>query len=139
MSPLKRAVTAAVIVVLAACGGDNPLVPNGTTLTIQGGNNQTLALTATTPTPLAVLVKDGQGAPLAGVPMTWAIVSGGGALGSIAASGADGIATATYTAGTSSGPKIIRVTVPGSTDSAVFSLAVQPGTPKRLVKASGDA
>ena len=128
-------------VVLAACGGGdhNPLVPAGATVSLQAGDAQSLAVAARTGSPLAVIVKDAMGSPIAGIPITWAVVSGGGTVTPDGATGSDGIATATYTAGTTSGPKVIAAGVDGAQGSPVqFTLTVTPGPARRILKASGD-
>ena len=125
---------------LAACGGDNPVVPAGSTVALQAGDAQTLTVAAKTGSPLSIVVHDAMGSPIAGVPVHWVVTSGGGVVTGDGPTDGAGVATASYTAGTTSGPKIIAAGVDGAQGSPVqFSLTVNPGAPKRLVKASGDA
>ena len=136
-----RFASAAFALILAACGADNnPVVPVGSTVGVQAGDAQTLTVAATTGSPLAVVVHDAMGSPIVGVPVHWVVTSGGGVVTGDGPTDNSGVATAKYTAGTTSGPKIIAAGVDGAQGSPVqFTLTVSPGAPKRLVKAGGDA
>ena len=141
-APLRRFCLTTLSMLLVSCGGDpaTPPVPDGAVLALGSGNNQTLAVTAAAGSPLAVTLVDSNGAPVSGIPVAWSISFGGGTVAPTSSmTDASGIATTTYTAGTTSGPKSIHATVGGASGSPVsFSLAVTPGPAVRVVKAEGD-
>jgi hypothetical protein len=138
MTSTRRVVALFLASILAACGSSDFVAPAGTTIALSAGNNQTISAAAQTGTPLQVLVQNSAGAPLAGVPVTWSVL-GGGTVTASGASGADGIATATYHAGLAAGPKVITANINGASGSPVtFTVTVTPGVASRLVKSSGD-
>ena len=142
MRALKRRTVALFLVSFAAACGDNndPVVPQGASVALNAGNNQSVVVAAQVATPLAVLVQSATGSPLAGVPVSWTVQSGGGAVVADGPTGADGVATAHYTAGNTAGPKVINASINGAAGSPVaFSITVTSGAAKRLLKASGDA
>lgn len=139
MPSTRRVVSFVLCTVLAACGSDGPVVPQGTTVALNGGNNQVVVVAAPLVMPLSVRVLDVMGTPMPGVPVSWSVVSGGGAITSSSPTDNDGVAFASYTAGTTSGPKSIAANINGATGSPVtFAVSVLPGSAKRLVKTSGD-
>ena len=79
------------------------------TMTIAGGSNQTGAINAPLPSPLAVLVTDALGNPVSGVVLTWAVVSGGGSLPATSTTNAAGVATVIWTLGPTVGPQSAAV------------------------------
>jgi hypothetical protein len=139
MKATRRAAAAILSAILAACGSDGPTVPAGTTMSLDGGDGQTIAIGATLSSPLTVLVADAVGAPLRSLSVTWTVASGGGTVTASGPTGSDGIASATYRSGTTSGPKSISASLEGASGSPVtYRLTVLPGAAKRLTKASGD-
>jgi hypothetical protein len=141
MTSRRHVALLAMLVFLGACGEDStsPVVPAGASVARQAGDGQTVVVAATAATPLALLIADSNGTPLGGIPVQWSVTSGGGTVTPSSTSGADGVASATYTAGTTAGPKVITATVPGAVNSPLtFAVTVTPGVAKRLVRASGD-
>jgi len=141
MISLRYLAALGLVVGFGACGdgGVDPVVPAGSSVSLQAGDGQNVTVTATAGTPLAVLVVDSNGTPLGAIPVQWSVTSGGGTVTPSSTTGPDGIATATYTAGTTAGPKVIAATVPGAVSSPLnFSVTVLPGPAKRLVKSAGD-
>ncbi|HEY2804964.1 MAG TPA: Ig-like domain-containing protein, partial [Gemmatimonadales bacterium] len=139
VTPVRIALRGLLIAAFAACASDLPTVSAGTSIIVNGGSGQTLQVGTAAASSLSVLVKDMSGAPESGANVTWTIASGGGTIASAGPSGADGIAHATYQAGTTSGTKVINANLGGAAGSPVaFNLTVLPGAASRLVKASGD-
>jgi len=69
-------------------------VATAATVVVNGGNNQAAMAGSAVPTAPSVLVRDLSNAPLAGVPVTFSVASGGGYLtGATAVTNASGIAT----------------------------------------------
>lgn len=128
------------LAVLAGCtNGDTvTALPAGASLAVQGGDGQTVQAGQALAQPLRVIVKDANGAPLGGVAVAWA-ASGGGTLPATSATGADGVASATYHAGATVGPKTITARVTGAdTLTATFHATVTAGAASRLGKTGGD-
>lgn len=100
-------------------------------ITIASGDYQAGAAGATLGQPLGVRVLNRFGAPVAGVTIQWAKVSGGGSLdAATSTSGTDGVATVTYRAGTTPGTENVRAVLPGvlpPLGEAIFTVAVTPG------------
>jgi len=139
---LRRATWSCALLLSAACGSDavQPVVPAGSTVVVSGGNTQSVTVATAASVPLAVLVEDAAGQPLAGVPVSWVVSSGGGSLApATSQTDAAGVATTTYTAGSTAGAKTIDAVVHGATGSPLaFQLTAVPGPARRLVKTSGD-
>jgi hypothetical protein len=120
------------------------LIPSA--LTISSGNNQTIGTGTAAPTPLAVVVTNQSGSPLAGVTVTFTANTGtAGAGGTFngagtaqAISNSFGIATApTLTANSSAGTFTVTASTSGL--SAVFSVTTTTApTPSVLTIASGN-
>jgi hypothetical protein len=104
---------------------DDPLAPPvASEIGISGGNNQTVAM-STASTPLEVTVQDQYDDVLAGVTVSWVVVSGSGTLASATSvTNGDGEATVVFTAGTTAGPVVITATVTGLAP-ATFAITVQ--------------
>ena len=104
----------------AACGGSTgpgvtpppPPAPIATTIVVQAGDAQEASPGASVAVKPAVLVKDGSGRAMAGVAVTFAVDSGGGAVvGSTTSTGADGIATVgNWTLGAGEGRNVLLAT-----------------------------
>ena len=90
---------------------------------IVGGNQQAGNPGETLPTPLTVQVTDANGAVLTGVPLTWSVTTGSGALSNVSSStNSQGQGTATLTFGSTVGPVEVKVTA--GTISATFNLTI---------------
>ena len=97
-------------VIFAACGDRSPTDATGSSdspvgLVIQAGDGQSVTVGTAVATPPAVRVYDGIGGGVAGVSVTFSVVSGGGSItGSPVVTDADGIATlGGWTLGTAQG------------------------------------
>lgn len=129
--------------VLAACcvGGScdstGPLPTRH--LAIMGGTGQTDTVGQTLPIPYDVLVRDQDGAPLAGVAVPWTVVSGGGSFSSAdAVTDANGRARATRVLGPATGVHVSRVEIPGAIEIATFTTIAVADTPALALKTVGD-
>ena len=90
------------------------------TISISGGNNQSSIIALLLGTPLAVTVVDAFSNPVPNVTVTWAVLTGGGTLGSsIAQTSAAGVATNTWTLGALLGAQTVRATAAGLPGSPV--------------------
>lgn len=87
---------------------------------------------------LAVLVTSSDGQPVAGVPVTWSVKSGGGALSaSTDTTDASGHAAIAYTAGTAPGSAAVVATISG-VDPLEFDATVLPGAPATMLADPSD-
>lgn len=110
------------------------------TIALQGGDGQVGNVATPLATAYSVIVKNLAGAPVAGVPVSWAVASGGGSI-APASSTTDGagVATAVRTLGTSAGTQTATASVGGLSGSpVVFTATAQAGAAARLVKTSLD-
>jgi hypothetical protein len=102
---------------LAACHDTAPTGPEPqtpTSVTLVAGDTQTVFTDSTLLLPLTVLVTNQNGNHLAGIPVSWAIVSGGGTLSdSVTTTNPDGHGLVQFTAGSQTGDAIIDGTVAG--------------------------
>lgn len=110
---------------VGACDDDDPTdVPVATSVAVESGNNQTIAV-STAAAPLMVTVLDQDDDEMQGVPVTWSITSGGGTLSATSSTtNADGNASVTYTSPGTTGAKIITATVAGL-PAVTFTITVQ--------------
>jgi adhesin/invasin len=104
------------------------------------GNNQTARPGRAVATPPSVIVTDPAGVPVPGVPVTFAVTSGGGSVtGASAVTGVDGIAAVgSWTLGTSLGPNSLTATGPGGIAPVVFNATAQAAPPTRIAINGGD-
>ena len=105
------------------------------------GNNQSVAAGAVVPVLPAVLITDAGDNPIANVPVTFAITSGGGTItGGTTTTNAQGIATVgSWTLGTAAGPNSLTATstaVPGA--SFVFAAAGGAGPAAKIEALTGN-
>jgi plastocyanin len=99
---------------VAACGGSDGSGPGPTPSQIlkSGGDAQVGAAGQLLGTPLEVTVLDASGSPLANVPVTWAVGSGGGSVAPTkGVTGSDGTSTASRTLGAGAGTQTTTATV----------------------------
>ncbi len=110
------------------------------TVTANSTVTQSLVVNQLTAAAPSVLVKDSTSQPLSGVPVTFAVTAGGGALtGSAATTNASGIATVgSWRIGQTVGTNTVTATVTGLAPVA-FGATGTPTVIKTLVRDSGDA
>jgi hypothetical protein len=103
------------------------------------GDNQAALAGSAVPIPPSVLVKDANGNPKAGVAVTFAIESGGGAItGAVATTNASGIATVgSWTLGPAIGQNVLRATS-GTLQSVLFTASSVAGAAASVAKNAGD-
>lgn len=133
--------TAALLVLLAACGGENePPAGNGLAVTkaAASGDAQTATVGATLPNPLAVIVTQ-DGAPAEGVTVNWSVQTGAGTLGGTSsATNAQGIATMTWNLGPTAGTQTVRTSVANASGSPLsFSATANPAAAASIALAGG--
>lgn len=109
----------------AACDDDDPVEPPvPTELNIVSGDDQTIAMGSVS-APLSVTVLDQNDNPLQGLTVTWAVVTGNGTLASATSVTNNlGVATMTFTAGTTPGAASVTATVASLTP-VTFDIMVQ--------------
>lgn len=115
MTPRSRLVLGSLLVLAAACGGDdnggeeNPTVE----ITASSGDLQTAMVTSTL-APYTVLVTNLDGEPQSGVTVTWSVFAGGGSITpTTSVTDGDGLASATATLGTATGGQEVHASVGG--------------------------
>lgn len=116
---------------LAACGGDSgtnpPPTPVPGSISISAGNGQSAASGAAVSVAPAVIVRDAQGAVMAGVKVQFTVTAGGGAVaGSAPLTDASGIARVTSWTLGPSGDQRLSAQV-GSLTPVVFQATLLPG------------
>ena len=106
------------------------------TIAVTAGNNQTATVGSAVAVAPAVTLKDAANTPVPGVPVTFAIASGGGsATGTSAVTNAQGVATVgSWTLGTAAGPNTLTATA-GALAATVSATAVA-GTGSQLAFAT---
>jgi adhesin/invasin len=102
------------------------------------GNNQTALVGMPLPMPLVVKATNAQGAPVAGIQISWAVETGGGRITpALVSTGADGTASATVTLGPAAGANTF--TAAGPLGAAVTFAAAGTAVPvPTLMLVSGD-
>jgi hypothetical protein len=102
------------------------------------GDLQTGTVGAPLPAPLQVRVQDRLGAPIAGHPVTFAVLQGGGSVAAgTVTTGGDGTASTLWTLGPGASASHQVSAVTGNGLSAVFTATAQPGAPAELVATAG--
>jgi Big-like domain-containing protein len=105
---------------------------------LQAGDVQTDTVAATLGTAYAVKVVDVNGNGVAGVPVSWGVTGGGGAIGSTSNTDANGIATSVRVLGTTVGPHLAEGGVGGLTGSPiVFTATATAGAPAVVNELAG--
>ena len=96
------------------------------TLTSVSGDNQSAAAGTVLANPFVVEVRDGSGSPLAGVAVTFTVLTGGGALSPpTATTDANGQAASTLRLGTESGTNTVEVSAEGISEIVTFSAVAE--------------
>jgi len=124
--------------VVAACSSDEGPGANRT-VSIESGNDQ-FAVVGSELAPLVVRVVDANDTPETGVDVAWSVVSGGGSITpATSTTDAAGLASATFTLGSTVGTQEARASVPGADGSPVtFSGTGLASAPAQMTKLSGD-
>ncbi len=101
-------------VIVAACNKSNPADPTvPAKMVMLDGQPQTGAVGAVAAAPLRVRVDNAANDPVAGVTVTWAVTSGGGATSvTTQETSAAGVSSVNFTYG-QAGPQVITASVPG--------------------------
>lgn len=122
-------VTATVMIVLAACGGEATTGPSAapTAIKVVAGNNQTGTVGAALATPLTVNVTAADGKAVSNATVSWDVAPGSGSVSSASTrTDASGNAQVTWTLGTNAGTARLTAQVGGVTP-ASFSAVAQAG------------
>lgn len=123
---------------LASCDTGSPTGPRIVTLAQVSGNEQAAPVGATLGAPLVIRAVDQNGVPIAGVALTWDIVSGGGAF--VAAStstDASGLGQAVFRLGNSLGTQRVVVSA-GSQAEVEFTMVATAAPASQMRAASGN-
>ncbi len=126
-----------------ACGSSNTGTGSGPTPTQVGkvsGDSQVANAGGPLGAPLSVVVKDASDAPVAGITVHWAAVSGGGSVsGPTSPTGADGVATITRTLGSGAGTQTTTATATGLAGSPITftSIAHIQGATQMAINGGG--
>lgn len=132
---LGRLVSLLFIPFLASCGESGPAAPAA--LQIVAGDGQTGTVGQAVEQSLQVRVVDANGNAIADVTVTWGVTAGGGSVGqSSSVSGADGVASVTWTLGTEAGAQ--RATAEAGGVSTSFSATAVAGPPATVSLAPSD-
>jgi adhesin/invasin len=110
------------------------------TISPQAGTGQTGTVGTALATAYAVVVRDAGGLPVIGVPVSWAVASGGGVITpALDTTDASGVSTAVRTLGTGAGTQTATASVGGLTGSpVVFSATALAAAAMQLAKQSLD-
>ncbi|HEX6645105.1 MAG TPA: Ig-like domain-containing protein [Gemmatimonadales bacterium] len=112
---------------VAACSDSVEEGPDPVAIELVDGDAQDGSAGSALAEPLRVRVTDADGAPVAGVEVTWAVLTGGGSITPVSSTDAQGIAAATFTLGPSNGAHTASASVDGLTGSPVEFTAVAGG------------
>ncbi len=104
-----------------------PPPPNS--LSIVSGNSQTATVGTALPNPYVVIVRNSSGTGVAGVTVSWSVVSGGGSIAATSVTNSSGQASATHTLGSTVGAQRVTATVAGATGSPVTFEATGTAAP----------
>lgn len=103
------------------------------------GDGQTGIVGTALAQPLVVNVFDDARMPLAGIPVTFTVVEGGGSLGTpTVVSDANGVASTTWTLGPTAGTNTVRASAVGTFEQLSFTADGEPAGPHKIVVVSGD-
>ena len=122
-----------------ACGGDKSVSPS-VPATIAANSSTSLtgvAGSAVSPSP-SVIVRDENGEPAGGVAVSFAVVGGGGSVSAASAeTDGSGVATVSWTLGTTAGPNALSATT-GTLTAVTFTATGTAGAAASLTKSAGD-
>lgn len=138
MKPHRRSFLLGVVMTAAACENAPTTAGPPARLAIVSGNEQQGAVGQTLERMLAVRVTDGNGEPMPGVHVTWAVTGGGGSASPVrSVSNAFGVARARWVLGHSLlAPQTLRASAGGAA-AAVFGATAALGTGTTAAASSG--
>ena len=123
-----------------ACGGGEKTVEPAVATTIAASSGTALtgvAGSAASPSP-SVVVRDQRDDPMAGIAVTFAVTSGGGSVSSASAvTDASGVASVTWTLGTTAGPNQLTASA-GTLGTVTFTADGTAGAAASMTKSAGD-
>ncbi|MDE3171987.1 MAG: Ig-like domain-containing protein [Gemmatimonadota bacterium] len=134
--PVRSLVCAALLAVLAACGGATgpDKVGPAAAIAIVSGNAQTAQVATALPQPLVVTVTDAKARPVTGASVTWSVVSGNGVINPAASvTDANGNAQTVLTAGTQAGNNQVSASVSGVATPVTFAATGTAGPLAKVV------
>lgn len=113
---------------VVGCGDDTTQPEDDTRVVVQSGDNQSQTVGQALPSPVVVRVSRG-GANVDGATVSWSVTAGGGSVAPASSTtGADGLASATWTLGPSAGGNTLEASVAGADGSPVsFSATAEAG------------
>jgi hypothetical protein len=131
---LPQLALVALVAAGSACSSSSNTTPGGPTgpyvVAVFNGNGQTAPASAVLATPLTVTVADSQGGAAAGVPVTWAVVSGGGMVSpATSTTNGSGRASTVFTLGPSAGSQSVSAAVAPATPAVTFTATAANPTP----------
>lgn len=136
------AMLATALVGCAGEAGSTEITPSPTNLSRVSAETDSVRVGEETDPPLAVRVENNLGEPLEGVPVRFLIATGSGSIvpSSVAVSNEQGIAEATFLAGSEFGTSRVRVDVPsaGNVSSVSFRVVTLPADEVTLQREGGD-
>jgi adhesin/invasin len=134
-----RLATTLLLLAFVNCKGEQTEPAVATTLSANSSTSVAGVAGAVVTPPPSVIVKDQRGSPMAGVTVTFAVVSGGGSIsGATVISDASGVATVgSWTLGTAAGANVVTATS-GSLASVSFTATSTAGPPASLARNAGD-
>lgn len=123
------------------CGGDgttDPVTRTPSSLALVSGGSQVVPAGSPLPSPVTFLVSDQRG-PLAGVAVRLTVEQGAGSVTpAVATTGPDGVATATWSPGTTAGGlNVLRASIDGTSLATSASASVIPANATYLTLAAG--
>ena len=129
MSSPRSSVLILVTSVAAACGGDSTTDPQPqTTIAVSSGDAQSAQSSQVLASPIVVRVAR-DGAALPGASVSWSVASGGGSVApATSTTGADGLASTTWTLGPSAGANALQASSAGANGSPVTFTATATAT-----------
>ncbi|MGH7674474.1 MAG: Ig-like domain-containing protein, partial [Gemmatimonadales bacterium] len=137
---LKRLIAGAAIALAAATACNDSSEPAALQLEAPAALAQSDTVGHTLARPYEVAVTDLAGTPVAGITVTWTVLSGSGSVGSVTPTNAAGISSAVHTLGTIAGPQAVSASLSGAIGSPVtFTSTALAAAPASLVKSAGDA
>lgn len=114
------------------------ITPTPTRTELSAGDAQAIPAGSAS-SPLRVRVLDQAGTPVEGVTVTWSLRDGGGSVSGASLTDAQGIASATYTAGHFRGPFHIVAKSPRLADSVTFGGTIRAAAPSRVEAVRGNS